>query len=86
MNAKASVGYKKGKDYDEATVRPGPKGGTAPEFRCFNCDEWFDGNGWKYNFSKSWYPFLKHKINFLCDPNCSLETYEKYKDKYVEPQ
>ena len=44
MNAKASVGYKKGKDYDEATVRPGPKGGTAPEFRCFNCDEWFDGN------------------------------------------
>ena len=85
MNAKAFVGYKKGKDYDEATVRPGPKGGTAPEFKCFNCDEWFDGNGWRYTFSKSWYPFLKHKINFLCGPYCSTEISEKHKEKYVGP-
>ena len=85
MNAKASVGYKKGKDYDEATVRPGPEGGTAPEFRCFNCDEWFDGNGWRYSLSKTWYPFLKHKINFLCGPYCSTEISEKHKEKYVGP-
>ena len=85
MNAKASVEYKKGKDYDEATVRPGPEGGTAPEFKCFNCDEWFDGNGWRYTLSKAWYPFLKHKINFLCGPYCSTEISEKHKEKYVGP-
>ena len=85
MNAKASVGYKKGEDYDPKSVRPGPKGGTAPEFKCFNCDEWFDGNEWRYTFSKTWYPFLKHKINFLCGPNCSWDLSEKHKEKYVGP-
>ena len=65
MNAKDFVGYKKGVDYDAASVRAGPKGGTAPEFKCFNCDEWFDGNDWKYTFSKAWYPSLEYKIKFL---------------------
>jgi len=85
MNAKASVGFKKGKDYDPKSVRPGPKGGTAPEFKCFNCDEWIDGNEWRYSFSKAWYPFLKYKINFLCGPQCSMEISEKHKEKYVGP-
>ena len=84
-NAKVFVGYKKGVDYDPKSVRPGPKGGTAPEFKCFNCNEWFDGNEWKYSFSKSWYPFLKYKNNFLCGPNCSSELSEKHKEKYVGP-
>ena len=34
MNAKDFVESKKGKDYDPKSVRPGPKGGTAPEFKC----------------------------------------------------
>ena len=85
MNAKAFVGYKKGEDYDPKSVRPGPEGGTAPEFKCFNCDEWFDGNGWRYTLSKSWYPSLEHKINFLCGPQCSFEISEKHKEKYVGP-
>ena len=85
MNARVSVAYEKGVDYDPERVRPGPKGGTAPEFKCFNCDEWFGGNKWRYTFSKTWYPFLKHKINFLCGPNCSLEIFEKHKEKYVGP-
>jgi hypothetical protein len=82
-NAKDFVGYKKGEDYDPERVRPGPKGGVAPEFKCFNCDTWFDGNGWRYSLSKAWYPFLKYKINFLCGSNCSLEISEKHKEKYV---
>ena len=85
MNAKVFVGYKKGVDYDPKSVRPGPKGGTAPEFKCFNCDEWFDGNDWRYDFNKSWYPFLTYKKNFLCGAECSLEMYEKHKEKYVGP-
>jgi len=85
MNAKAFVGYKKGEDYDPKRVRAGPKGGTAPEFKCFVCEKWFDGNEWRYSFDKHWYPFLKYKINFLCGPNCSTEIYEKHKDKYVGP-
>ena len=83
MNAKAFVEYKKGVDYDEKHVRSGPEGGTAPEFKCFNCDVWFDGNEWRYNFNKLWYPFLKYKINFLCGPNCSTEISEKHKERYV---
>ena len=85
MNAKASVGYKKGVDYDPKRVRAGPKGGTAPEFKCFNCDTWFDGNEWRYSLSKTWYPSLEYKINFLCGPVCSNEISEKYKEKYVGP-
>jgi len=85
MNAKASVGYKKGVDYDPKSVRPGPKGGTAPEFKCFNCGTWIDGNEWRYSLSKTWYPSLKYKNNFLCGPKCSTEISEKYKDKYVGP-
>ena len=85
MNAKDFVGYKKGVDYDAASVRAGPKGGTAPEFKCFNCDEWLDGKDRKYTFSKAWYPSLEYKINFLCGPQCSLEISEKYKEKYVGP-
>ena len=53
MNVKACVGFKKGVDYDAQSVRAGPEGGTAPEFKCFNCYEWFDGNEWKYTLSKS---------------------------------
>ena len=83
MNAKVFVGYKKDVDYDTKGVRPGPKGGTAPEFKCFNCEKWFDANDWRYNFSKHWYPFLKYKINFLCDHKCSWKIYEKHKEKYV---
>ena len=83
MNVKACVGFKKGVDYNEKSVRAGPKGGTAPEFKCFNCSAWFDGNEWRYSFSKSWYPFLEYQINFLCGPQCSLEIYEKHKEKYV---
>ena len=83
MNAKACVGFKKGVDYNEKSVRAGPKGGTAPEFKCFNCSAWFDGNEWRYSFSKSWYPFLEYQINFLCGPQCSLEISEKHKEKYV---
>ena len=79
------MGFKKGVDYDSETVRPGPKGGTAPEFKCFHCDKWFDGNEWRYTFSKAWYPSLEYKINFLCSPDCSLEIYDKYKEKYVGP-
>ena len=85
MNARVSVAYEKGVDYDPKRVRRGPKGGTAPEFKCFNCDEWFDGNEWKYSFSKSWYPFLKYENNFLCGPICSNEISEKHKDEYVGP-
>ena len=85
MNAKAFVEYKKDVDYDTKHVRPGPEGGTAPEFKCFNCNTWFDGNEWKYTLSKAWYPSLEHKINFLCGPNCSLEIFEKHKEKYVGP-
>jgi len=86
MNARVSVGYEKGVDFDPKHVRPGIKGGTAPEFKCFNCNEWFDGNEWKYSFSKAWYPFLKYKNNFLCGPDCSWEISEKHKEKYVGPQ
>ena len=84
MNAKDYVGYKKGVDYDPRRVRKGQPG-KEPELKCFNCDEWFDGNEWKYTFSKAWYPSLKYKINFLCGPQCSTEISEKYKDKYVGP-
>ena len=83
MNAKVFVGFKKDVDYDTEAVRPGPEGGTAPEFKCFNCDTWFDGNEWKYTFSKYWYPFLEYKINFLCGPQCSLEISEKHKGKMI---
>ena len=86
MNAKVYVGFKKGVDYDTEHIRPGPKGGTAPEFKCFNCNEWFDGNEWNYSFSNAWYPFLKYRINFLCGPECSWEISEKHKEKYVGPQ
>ena len=85
MNVKACVGFKKGVDYDAQSVRAGPEGGTAPEFKCFNCSTWFDGNEWRYSFSKSWYPFLEYQINFLCGPQCSLEISEKHKEKYVGP-
>ena len=85
MNVKACVGFKKGVDYDAQSVRAGPDGGTAPEFKCFNCYEWFDGNEWKYTLSKAWYPSLEYKINFLCGPQCSLEISEKHKEKYVGP-
>jgi len=85
MNAKVFVGFKKGVDYSAEAVRAGPKGGTAPEFKCFNCDKWFDGNEWNYSFSKAWYPFLKYEINFLCGPYCSTEICEKHKEKYVGP-
>jgi len=85
MNVKACVGFKKGVDYDAQSVRAGPEGGTAPEFKCFNCYEWFDGNEWKYTLSKAWYPSLEYKINFLCGPQCSLEISEKNKEKYVGP-
>ena len=83
MNAKAFVESKKGKDYDPKSVRPGPKGGTAPEFKCFNCDEWFDANEWRYSLDKHWYPFLEYRINYLCGPDCSLEISEKHKDKMI---
>ena len=83
MNAKAFVESKKGKDYDPKSVRPGIKGGTAPEFKCFNCDEWFDGNEWRYSLDKHWYPFLEYRINYLCGPDCSLEISEKHKDKMI---
>ena len=83
MNAKVFVGFKKDVDYDTEAVRPGPECGTAPEFKCFNCDTWFDGNEWKYTFSKYWYPFLEYKINFLCGPQCSLEISEKHKGKMI---
>jgi hypothetical protein len=85
MNAKVCVGFKKGVDYNEEHVRAGPKGGTAPEFTCFNCGKWFDGNEWRYTLSKTWYPSLKYKINFLCGPQCSTEISEKYKEKYIGP-
>ena len=83
MNAKVFVGYKKGTDYNPKTVRAGKPGTANPEFKCFNCYDWFDGNEWNYSFSKAWYPFLKYKNNFLCGPQCSLEISEKYKDKIV---
>ena len=83
MNAKVFVGFKKGVDYDAASVRAGPKGGTAPEFKCFNCDTWFDGNEWRYSLDKHWYPSLKYKNNFLCGPDCSTEISEKHKDKMI---
>ena len=83
MSVKVFVEYKEGIDYDPATVRPGPKGSTAPEFKCFNCGKWFNGNDWKYTMSKHWYPSLKYKNNFLCGPICSNELYSKYKDQYV---
>ena len=86
MNARVFVGFEKGIDYDPKSVRPGPKGGTAPEFKCFNCDEWFDGNEWNYSLGKAWYPSLEYKNNFLCGPICSNEISEKYKEKYVGPQ
>ena len=57
----------------------------SPKFKCFNCDEWFDGNEWRYTLSKAWYPSLKYKNNFLCGPDCSLQISEKYKEKYVGP-
>ena len=85
MNVKACVGFKKGVDYDAESVRSGPEGGTAPEFKCFNCEEWFDGNEWRYSLSKAWYPSLEYKINFLCGPQCSWEISEKHKEKYVGP-
>ena len=85
MNVKDYVGYKAGVDYDPKRVRPGPKGGTAPEFQCFNCDTWIDGNEWRYSLDKAWYPSLKYKNNFLCGPYCSTKISEKYKDKYVGP-
>ena len=85
MNARVFVGYKKGVDYDPKSVRLGPKGSTSPNFKCFNCGKWFSGKDWKYSLSKAWYPTLKYAINFLCGPQCSLEIYEKHKDKYVGP-
>jgi hypothetical protein len=85
MNVRVFVGYKPGVDYDPKRVRPGSKGSTSPEFKCFNCDTWFDGNEWRYSLSKSWYPSLEYKNNFLCGPKCSSEIYEKYKEKYVGP-
>ena len=85
MNVNDYVGYKAGVDYDPKRVRPGPKGGTAPEFKCFNCGKWFDGNECRYSLDKAWYPSLKYKNNYLCGPDCSTEISEKYKDKYVEP-
>ncbi len=85
MNANAFVGYKKGNDYDPIRVRAGPKCGTAPEFKCFNCDGWFDGNEWRYTLSQAWYPSLKYKNNFRCGPDCSLEISEKYKERFVGP-
>ena len=84
MNAKAFVESKKGKDYDPKSVRPGPKGGTAPEFKCFNCDTWFDGNEWRYSLDKHWYPSLKYKNNFLCGAICSTKISEKYKGKMIK--
>jgi len=84
MNAKACVAYKEGIDYDPKRVRAGPKGGTAPEFKCFNCNTWFDGNEWRYSLDKHWYPSLKYKNNFLCGPDCSTEISEKYKDKMIK--
>jgi len=84
MNAKVYVGFKKGVDYDAEKVRPGPKGGTAPEFKCFSCSKWFDGNEWNYTLSKKWHPSLEYKINFLCGPKCSLEIHEEYKDKMIQ--
>ena len=85
MNAKVFVAYKEGKDYDTNSVRPGPKGGTAPEFKCFNCDKWFKGEDWKYSLNKMWYPKadLKYNTNFLCGPKCSAKISPKY-DKYFE--
>jgi len=83
MNVKVYVGYRKGVDYDAGAVRPGPKGGTAPEFKCFSCGTWFDGNEWNYSFSKTWYPFLKYQNNFLCGAKCSSELSEKHKDKMI---
>ena len=83
MNAKAFVESKKVENYDPKSVRPGPKGGTAPEFKCFNCDTWFDGNEWRYSLDKHWYPFLEYRINYLCGPDCSLEISEKHKDKMI---
>ena len=84
MNAKDYVAYKKGGDYDPNSMRPGPKGCKSPEFKCFNCGKWIDGNEWRYKRSKAWYPFLKYTINFLCGPKCSLEIYEKHKDKMIK--
>ena len=69
---------KQHKDYDKKNVRKGP------EFKCFNCNKWFDGNEWRYTFSKAWYPFLKYKINFLCGPDCSWEISEKHKDRMIK--
>ena len=85
MNAKAFVESKKVENYDPKSVRPGPKGGTAPEFKSFNCDEWFDANEWRYSLDKHWYPFIEYKNNFLCGPDCSTEISEKHKEKYVGP-
>ena len=84
MNVKVCVAYKKEIDYNATTVRSGPEGGTAPEFKCFNCGKWFDGNTWKYTFSKHWYPFLQYNVNFLCGPSCSMEASEKHKDEMVK--
>ena len=83
MNVRVSVVYEKGVDYDPKRVRRGPKGGPAPEIKCVNWDEWFDGNEWNYSLGKAWYPSLEYKNNFLCGPICSNEISEKYKDKMI---
>ena len=66
-------------DFNPKSVRPGP------EFKCFQCGDWFDGNTWRYTFAKHLYPFLKYPINFLCSPGCSSKASEEHKDKYVGP-
>jgi len=83
MNVRVSVAYEAGIDYDPSVVRKGKPGSRSPEFKCFNCDNWFKGEDWKYSLSKYWYPSLKYKNNFLCGPQCSLEISEKYKDKMI---
>ena len=54
-------------DFNPKSVRPGP------EFKCFQCGDWFDGNTWRYTFAKHWYPFLKYPINFFI-PNIEFTS------------
>ena len=77
MSVRVFVASKHG--FNPKSVRPGP------EFKCFQCGDWFDGNTWRYTFAKHWYPFLKYPINFLCSPRCSSKASEEHKDKYVGP-
>ena len=68
-NAKVYVGYKKGEDYDPKSVRAGPKGGTAPEFKCFSKQItlflWF-----LEIYASEWHSFLMQK-QFSC---CILQS------------